>query len=483
MEELNAFTLTILGITKAIGERDELKLEINELAGKVSDLSNIIYEKNQIIDELSGKLKIAPNNNREFNALNIQLNKMRKENEMLQKQIDDFKFNKRHGLSIKQEYNSQNILSMLKHTSKHDSQPEEIPIKIDEKENMVLSTSQTCSDKFESTQSNEDQTINESETKFPDDYLNESKDRYQEAFDIRLSKPIIQESIQLKSKNFDLPSSSPVYEFEDEYSSNSQSSPIKFKSQPKLIEIKKEQNSSQVSIVEDSQGPEENYLYKGNIPTPQTIQKFQTPKAIPQYKKRSNQLLTPLESETPLKKPKKKLNKDDRIDLTFNPKTNSNWAIEDFKVNPAKNQNITYAYHIVLRGKDRSCIHGTTCDDCEKFYRMAGELPNFEAIGPQWNNEPVKKFDIVSKTSRHKDLWERPESPPGFGDFDIPTTQEQKELNKKSDLMIRRTAYERLFSALNDKKYIFRDENLNRLVQFGSFKINENVFLEYLKKE
>jgi hypothetical protein len=481
------------------------------MAVQITEFSNVLYERNQTIEELKDKVKdrtptTSTSSSRSFNTLNIELNKARKENETLQRKLDELKYTKRQGLSVKQEQNNHNVLSMLQtqfqtpQQVKNEPIPAQFPITVEpeEKENTQPSNSQPSnSDKLDSTQTNEEtpneQTMMEDDENDNNEFLEDSKDQCLATFDLRNSKPIIQESIQLKSRNYDLPSSSPTSNSHDEEENTyelSSSSPIKQRSQ-KRPDSKREISSSQVIEIEDSQSPHDNHLFGQSLPTPQTnVKRFQTPKlsATTYLSKRSN-LQTPDEAETPMKKPKisrKAANQipTKKLDLSHHPQEHRNWAIEDFKVNPSKNQNVTHAYHVVLRGKSRSCVHGKTCKDCERFYEMAGDLPNFEEWGPQWNDDKSdRKFDIVSKTSRHKELWERPESPPGFGDFDFPTTQEQVELNKKSDLMIRRTAYERLFSALHDKKYIFRDEKFNKLVETDDYKIDENVFLEYLRKQ
>jgi hypothetical protein len=243
---------------------------------------------------------------------------------------------------------------------------------------------------------------------------------------------------------------------------------------------KKESNdsSSDLEEIKDSfDDSQDNLAF--SLLTPNTDSKCETPANIRhrEFMKRNiQQLNTPTEPR-PLKRPKGPL------DLSKHPTKHRDWIIEDFRVNPKKNDNTNYAYHVVLRGAPRKCVHGKTCQDCDKFYKSMGDLRT-AATGPRWNDDvDTEGFDIVKTTSRHRDLWDKPESPPGFGQFDFPATQERKEHKQKAQMMKKRIAYERLYSALNDQRWIFKYEGFNKAVEQGCFEVDKTVFLNNLKHD
>lgn len=166
------------------------------------------------------------------------------------------------------------------------------------------------------------------------------------------------------------------------------------------------------------------------------------------------------------------------IDFTTHPKKNRAWIDQDFKVNPSKNAGEEHAYHVVVRGAARRCIHGTTCRDCDKFYAAQGDIPD-NYNGPKWDSNS-SDFDIVKTTSRHRDLWGEFVPPAGFGEFDFPTTQQRKEQREINRLRALKSAHERLYSALNGGKWIFRDEEFNDAVREKRFTVDRDVFLKYL---
>lgn len=179
----------------------------------------------------------------------------------------------------------------------------------------------------------------------------------------------------------------------------------------------------------------------------------------------------------------KKRKEDINMDLTQNPFKKRDWILEDFKVNPAMNDNVPYAYHVVVRGAKRRCIHGTTCQDCDNFYRSMGDIKTAN-VGPKWNdNNDALPFEVVKMVSRHRDLWDKVDSPPGFGQFDFPSTQERIKNKEEARVMKKRMAYERLYSALHDKRWLFKNEELNKCVNDARYTLDQGVFLKYLAHE
>ncbi|KAK9457160.1 DNA repair protein endonuclease SAE2/CtIP C-terminus-domain-containing protein [Dipodascopsis uninucleata] len=160
------------------------------------------------------------------------------------------------------------------------------------------------------------------------------------------------------------------------------------------------------------------------------------------------------------------------------------WTLEDFVINPNFNHNLDYAFHEVIRGQDRQCLHGRECRNCEKFYKTIGNVPSLPS-GPKWNeksaliadanilttstanhqdddNQEVRK--MINQVSRHRSLWERPQSPVGFWRSEFPTTQEEIEEKEEARQRYKEKVEERLSEALKNGRYIFKDKNLRPLL-------------------
>ncbi|ODQ79122.1 hypothetical protein BABINDRAFT_148190 [Babjeviella inositovora NRRL Y-12698] len=162
----------------------------------------------------------------------------------------------------------------------------------------------------------------------------------------------------------------------------------------------------------------------------------------------------------------------DDVDLTTNPVALREWILEDFRVNPDENHNVSHAFQFVLRGNaKKQCAHGTDCTSCEHFYKVAGD--GLQMNGPRWDAPEEKgrygPADIVRNTSRHQDRWRRPVSPPGFNDADFASTQQYAQNNAESLRLLKQRTNERLVQAINKGQYIFRQEVLNRVVDSQNF--------------
>ncbi|KAK9356794.1 hypothetical protein V1523DRAFT_400535 [Lipomyces doorenjongii] len=153
------------------------------------------------------------------------------------------------------------------------------------------------------------------------------------------------------------------------------------------------------------------------------------------------------------------------------------WTLEDFVINPNYNHNLDYAYHDVVRGRERNCIHGTDCRDCQAFYKLVGPVTPLPS-GPKWNdNSPATPSraekgtpsgdDAVQKmiatASRHRTLWERPPSPVGFWRSEFPSTQEEIEEKQEARRRYQKKVQERYEEALKNGKYLFKESAFRSL--------------------
>ncbi|KAK9332740.1 hypothetical protein V1520DRAFT_334178 [Lipomyces starkeyi] len=153
------------------------------------------------------------------------------------------------------------------------------------------------------------------------------------------------------------------------------------------------------------------------------------------------------------------------------------WTLEDFVINPNYNHNLDYAFHDVVRGRERNCIHGKDCRDCQAFYKLVGPVTPLPS-GPKWNdNSPATPSraekgtpsgdDAVQKmiatASRHRTLWERPPSPVGFWRSEFPSTQEEIEEKQEARRRYQEKVQERYEEALKNGKYLFKERAFRTL--------------------
>ncbi|KAK9347315.1 hypothetical protein V1522DRAFT_401741 [Lipomyces starkeyi] len=153
------------------------------------------------------------------------------------------------------------------------------------------------------------------------------------------------------------------------------------------------------------------------------------------------------------------------------------WTLEDFVINPNYNHNLDYAFHDVVRGRERNCIHGKDCRDCQAFYKLVGPVTPLPS-GPKWNdNSPatpsraekgtpsgddaVRK--MIATASRHRTLWERPPSPVGFWRSEFPSTQEEIEEKQEARRRYQEKVHERYEEALKNGKYLFKERAFRTL--------------------
>lgn len=134
-------------------------------------------------------------------------------------------------------------------------------------------------------------------------------------------------------------------------------------------------------------------------------------------------------------------------------------GLEHFKINPARNQGLDYAYDAVVRKKDdRKCISGCTRPGCcgDRFRAMArlGGLPGKSGAGQEEEDQAIlqefvgedtqllrnmtgkEREDLLveararalaNQYGRHRHTHQRIQSPPGFWRTDMPDTQEEED--------------------------------------------------------
>lgn len=138
-------------------------------------------------------------------------------------------------------------------------------------------------------------------------------------------------------------------------------------------------------------------------------------------------------------------------DFNKNPISKVGWILEDFK----PNEQLSYSS---TNNKNRR------------------KLLNFDEM-----------FERNSKKHFFKNLQVRSSSPPGFGRLDFPTTQERMDDREKAGIALRKKTMERFCMASNHKippwerLYLFRNSELNRIVDDGDFVWQEDNLDLYVR--
>lgn len=161
--------------------------------------------------------------------------------------------------------------------------------------------------------------------------------------------------------------------------------------------------------------------------------------------------------------------------------------LSHFKINPKHTGGYDYAYQEVVRSREaRKCLPGCTKPDCcgATFEALAATLPPdtdiseddllLEHLGPGSEAKirtltPLARQNLFheARTKRlanlygklHRDLFERPQSPPGYWDTDMPGTQEERENRERARLREREEVGRRYEEAMRgDGRWLFADE-------------------------
>ncbi|CAI4061570.1 ssDNA endodeoxyribonuclease SAE2 SKDI_07G0890 [Saccharomyces kudriavzevii IFO 1802] len=153
------------------------------------------------------------------------------------------------------------------------------------------------------------------------------------------------------------------------------------------------------------------------------------------------------------------------VDFNTNPLTKRAWILEDFR----PNENTAP----VKRGRRK----------LERFYAQVGkpEDPKHKSLSTVMESQN-SDFELAFDNLRN-----RSKSPPGFGRLDFPSTQEGNEDKKKSQEIIRKKTKHRFLMAINGKippyerEYVFKKEELNRIVDDGGVFWSEKLLQIYAR--
>ncbi|KAH6642433.1 DNA repair protein endonuclease SAE2/CtIP C-terminus-domain-containing protein [Boeremia exigua] len=161
--------------------------------------------------------------------------------------------------------------------------------------------------------------------------------------------------------------------------------------------------------------------------------------------------------------------------------------VHDFKPNPAYNQGYSYAFSETVRKRgDRMCLPGCTNPRCcgSHFRHLAEALDSLSAsqeeelledylgdayttvISTQMSSDERAELVLQARTKKmandngkHREAYERRQTPPGFWRVDFPTTQEQEDDRGRAKEQEVRIVQERWLEAQKKGgRWIFRDD-------------------------
>lgn len=220
-----------------------------------------------------------------------------------------------------------------------------------------------------------------------------------------------------------------------------------------------------------------------------------TPRSEPMQKK--TLMSTPqTASKMPQRTSKRLL---ERISQPLRSKPLEQLGINDFKINPAVNDGVAFAYNQVIRNREaRRCMPGCIREECcgptfralvesgvdppveqglwesseadltkdDKYLRAyLGSTYNKEAfqLKPQAEQQTVletaKMKAWANHSGRHKQAFQRERTPPGFWRTDFPATQELQRDREAARMEERRLVEERWREAMTEGgRWLFRDE-------------------------
>lgn len=162
----------------------------------------------------------------------------------------------------------------------------------------------------------------------------------------------------------------------------------------------------------------------------------------------------------------------------------SRLCLDDFKINP-NYMGSNYAFADTFRGREqRRCLQGCTRHECcGDAFRKAVEMGAVQstksdnqvleeylgsdyatlmsAYGPDTRKELLTKaraYAFASEHGKHRHVFERRSTPPGFWRIDMPTTQEEEQDRAKAFSLERKKVEERWREAMRGERWLFRDE-------------------------
>ncbi len=174
-------------------------------------------------------------------------------------------------------------------------------------------------------------------------------------------------------------------------------------------------------------------------------------------------------------------------------RSSSRLNLDDFKINPAYNNGLDFAYRDVVRGREaRKCLQGCTkLECCGGGFRAFAEITTPQLSNPTSSQEEAentlirgfigkdadallakmskderremllkaKTRDLANKHGKHRHAYERRKSPPGFWRTDFPTTQEEERDRAQANIFEGELVAKRYEEAMRGGgKWIFRDQ-------------------------
>ncbi|KAI4720461.1 SAE2-domain-containing protein [Aureobasidium sp. EXF-10727] len=162
--------------------------------------------------------------------------------------------------------------------------------------------------------------------------------------------------------------------------------------------------------------------------------------------------------------------------------------LDDFRVNPKTHGELGYAYRESIRKREeKKCLPGCTREECCGAIRRfiaAGGLPQDTSLtddeltlqgylGSAYatvihSATAQKRQEMLLEArakafadlhGKHRELFQRNRSPPGFWRTEMPTTQELEEDWEEARKMDRQKVEERWREAMRGGRYIFKDES------------------------
>ncbi|KAG9694203.1 SAE2-domain-containing protein, partial [Aureobasidium melanogenum] len=162
--------------------------------------------------------------------------------------------------------------------------------------------------------------------------------------------------------------------------------------------------------------------------------------------------------------------------------------LDDFRVNPnTAGGQLGYAYRESVRKREeKKCLPGCTREECCGAIRRfiaAGGLPQdtsltddeltlqgylgsayastiHKATAQERQNMLVEARTkaFADQHGKHREIWQRPQTPPGFWRTEMPTTQELEQDWEEASKRDRQKVEERWREAMRGGRYVFRDE-------------------------
>jgi hypothetical protein len=165
----------------------------------------------------------------------------------------------------------------------------------------------------------------------------------------------------------------------------------------------------------------------------------------------------------------------------------SQLSVQDFKPNPVYNQGYTYAFSETVRKRsDRLCLPGcTNLQCCGSTFRTFAEaqapltssqeealLENY--LGDAYENGNMTQMStderqelvlqartkkLAKDSGKHREAYERRQTPPGYWRVDFPTTQELQQDRDRAKELEKKAVQDRWLEAQRKGgRWIFKDE-------------------------